>query len=559
MDEKNNEKSIGTNFIENIINRDLQAGMGEIYTRFPPEPNGYLHIGHAKSIFLNFGLAEKYEGRCNLRFDDTNPAKEEDEYVQAIIDNVRWLGGEWDGDVRYASDYFPAFYRLAECLIEQGLAYVDDQDADTIRTTRGTLTEPGVESPYRNRSVEENLTLFRAMKSGEFADGEKVLRAKIDMSSPNMNMRDPVLYRISHMSHHRSGDTWCIYPMYDYAHPLEDAIEGITHSICTLEFEDHRPLYIWFIEHLKDEPELKSRPQQIEFARLEIENTMTSKRKLKKLVDEGLVDGWDDPRLPTISGLRRRGYTPEALKDFCGRIGVAKTNSLVEAEYLTHCLREDLNRRAPRAMAVLRPLKLTITNYPEDQIEWLIGDVNPNDPSAGTYEIPFGKNLYIEQEDFREEANKKYHRLKPGKEVRLKHAYIIRCDDFIKDPQTGEVIEVLCSYDPQTKSGMPDADRKVKGTLHWVEAGHAVDAEVRLFSNLLQEDADPSADITERFNSDSLTVLPGVKLEPVLKDAQPGIVYQFLRKGYFCLDRRYTTPEAPVFNETVSLKDGFKA
>lgn len=556
MEEK---KITSTNFIEAIIEEDIANGMTNIHTRFPPEPNGYLHIGHAKAIFLNFGLAEKYHGKCNLRFDDTNPLKEEDEYVRSIIEDVRWLGGQWDGDVRYASNYFETFYRLAERLIEKGVAYVDEQDADTIRETRGTLTSPGTESPWRNRSIEENLKIFREMRDGVYEDGSRVLRAKIDMTSPNMNMRDPVLYRILHADHHNTGDKWCIYPMYDYAHPLEDAIEGITHSICTLEFEDHRPLYDWVIDHLKDEPELLSVPQQIEFARLEIENTMTSKRRLKKLVDGGYVDGWDDPRMPTISGLRRRGYTPEALSDFCSRIGVAKTNSVVEQEYLTHCLREDLNKRAPRTMAVLRPLKLTIENYPENEIEWLEAEVNPNDPSAGTYNIPFGKHLYIEQEDFREEANKKYHRLKPGKEVRLKHAYIIKCEDYVKDPETGEILEVICSYDPQTKSGMPDANRKVKGTLHWIEASHAIDAKVRLFGDLLDSEKDPSLDVVERFNHDSLTELENVKVEPGMREVKPGVGYQFMRNGYFCIDSRYSSAEMPVFNETVSLKDGFKA
>ncbi|MFR4402278.1 MAG: glutamine--tRNA ligase, partial [Peptococcus niger] len=424
-------------------------------------------------------------------------------------------------------------------------AYVDDQSAEAIRETRGTLTEPGTDSPYRNRSVAENMDLFRRMRQGEFADGEKVLRAKIDMASPNMNMRDPVIYRILHASHHRTGDKWCIYPMYDYAHPLEDAIEGITHSICTLEFQDHRPLYNWFIEQLAEDEHLKSRPQQIEFARLEIENTMTSKRRLKALVDAGLVDGWDDPRLPTVSGLRRRGYTPAALKEFCQRIGVAKTNSVVEQNYLTFCLREDLNRVAPRAMAVLNPLKLTLTNYPEDQIEWVQGVVNPNDETMGTYEMPFGKHLYIEQEDFREEANRKYHRLKPGAEVRLMYGYIIKCEDFIKDPETGEILEVLCTYDPMTKSGMPDADRKVKGTLHWVEATHAVDATVHVLDDLMDEDKPHDADILERFNQHSLEVLKGCKVEPRLAKAQVGQAYQFMRKGYYCADSRYHTAEAP--------------
>lgn len=552
------EKRTSRNFIEAIIDADIAEGKEAVATRFPPEPNGYLHIGHAKSIFLNFGLAEQYDGTCFLRFDDTNPEKEEEEYVQSIIRDVQWLGKTWDGEVRFASNYFPTFYRLAEVLVDKGLAYVDDQSAEAIREGRGTLTAPGVESPYRDRSVEENRLLLRAMKNGEFPDGSRVLRAKIDMASPNMNMRDPVLYRIVHAPHHRTGDQWCIYPMYDFAHPLEDAIEGISHSVCTLEFEDHRPLYDWVVENLKDEPELKSRPHQYEFARLEIENTMTSKRRLKRLVDEGLVDGWDDPRMPTISGLRRRGYTPAALKDFCQRIGVSKTNSVVEQEYLTYCLREDLNQNADRAMAVLRPLKLTLTNYPEGEIEWLSGEVNPNRPEAGTYELPFGKHLYIEQEDFRVEANKKYHRLKPGKEVRLKYGYIIKCEDYVTDPATGEVIEVLCTYDPTTRSGMPNADRKVKGTLHWVEATHAGTATVRLYGDLMDKTKDPDLDVVERFNRESLTELTDVKIEPMLAEAPVGKTYQFLRNGYFCRDSKKGKDDRLVFNQTVSLRDSFK-
>lgn len=552
------EKTTSRNFIETVIEADIEAGKDHIATRFPPEPNGYLHIGHAKSIFLNFGLAEKYQGTCFLRFDDTNPEKEESEYVQSIMRDVQWLGKTWDGEVKFASNYFPSFYRLAQVLIQKGLAYVDDQNAEEIRTSRGTLTTPGTESPYRQRTVDENLLLFQEMKEGKHPDGAKVLRAKIDMASPNMNLRDPILYRIVHASHHRTGDEWCIYPMYDYAHPLEDAIEGISHSICTLEFEDHRPLYDWVVENLTGEPELKGIPHQYEFARLEIENTMTSKRRLKKLVDEGLVDGWDDPRLPTISGLRRRGYTPAALADFCQRIGVSKTNSIVEQEYLTHCLREDLNINADRAMAVLRPLKLTLINYPEGQIEWLTGEINPNKPEAGTYEMPFGKHLYIEQEDFREEANKKYHRLKPGKEVRLKYGYIIKCEDFIKDPDTGEVTEVLCSYDPSTRSGMPNADRKVKGTLHWVEASQAKDAVVRLYGELIDRNKESDLDVVERFNHDSLKELNNVKIEPILAKAPIGKTYQFLRNGYFCRDSKNSGDEPLIFNQTVSLRDSFK-
>lgn len=548
---------ISTNFIEAIINEDIENGQKEIVTRFPPEPNGYLHIGHAKSIFLNFGLAKKYNGTCHLRFDDTNPQKEEEEYIEAIERDVCWLGGQWDGDVCYASNYFEHFYEGAVELIKQGLAYVDDSSAEELRAMRGTLTEPGTNSPYRERSVEENLDLFARMRAGEFPTGSRILRAKIDMTSSNMNMRDPALYRIVDASHPRTGTEWHIYPMYDFAHPLEDAIEGITHSICTLEFEDHRPLYDWVLDHLKHMPFIKFRSHQIEFARLEIENTVTSKRKLKALVDAGLVDGWDDPRLPTIAGLRRRGYTPAALKDFCERIGVAKTNSCVETGYLLHCLREDLNMHAPRTMGVLRPLKLTITNYPEDQIEYLPALVNPNDPDAGTYEIPFGRHLYIEQGDFREEANNKYHRLKPGKEVRLKYAYIIQCDDYVKDPETGEILEVLCSYDPTTISGGPNSNRKVKGTLHWVEATNALDATAHLYGDLLDFES-TAEDIVDQFNKESLQVLEHIKLEPMMKDAAVGTTYQLLRNGYFCVDNKYSTPEHIVLNETVGLKDSFK-
>lgn len=546
-----------SNFIEAIINNDIENGQTEIVTRFPPEPNGFLHIGHAKSIFLNFGLAQKYNGTCHLRFDDTNPQKEEEEYINAIQRDVQWLGGKWDGDINYASNYFEYFYEGAVELIKQGLAYVDDSSADELRAMRGTLTEPGVESPYRKRTVEENLDLFQKMRDGAFENGACILRARIDMTSSNMNMRDPALYRIVDASHPRTGNAWHIYPMYDFAHPLEDAIEGITHSICTLEFEDHRPLYEWVLEHLQHMPFIKFKSRQIEFARLEIENTVTSKRKLKALVDAGLVDGWDDPRLPTIAGLRRRGYTPAALKDFCERIGVAKTNSKVETGYLLHCLREDLNMHAPRTMGVLRPLKVTITNYPEGQVEMLPALINPNDPEAGTYEIPFGRHLYIEQEDFREQANNKYHRLKPGKEVRLKYAYIIQCDDYVKDEETGEILELLCSYDPSTVSGGPNSNRKVKGTLHWVEATHALDATAHLYGDLLDFESE-AEEITDRFNKDSLQVLENVKLEPMMKDAQAGQTYQFLRNGYFCVDSKYSTPEHIVVNQTVSLKDSFK-
>lgn len=551
---------ITNHFIDNIIQEDLKNGMEKIATRFPPEPNGFLHIGHAKSIILNYTLAKKYGGTFFLRFDDTNPTKEKDVFVQSIVEDVKWLGCQWDGEVRYASSYFDQFFEAAITLIEKGKAYVCDLSYEEMKLYRGTLTEIGKESPYRNRSVEENLKLFMAMKEGKFKDGECTLRAKIDMSSPNLNMRDPVLYRISHSSHHQTGDKWCIYPMYDFAHPLEDAIEGITHSICTLEFEDHRPLYDWVISEVSEKLNFPSRPQQIEFARLEIKNAITSKRKLKKLVDEGLVDGWDDPRLPTISGLRRRGYTKESLHKFCQAIGVAKTNSVVDLAMLTHALREDLNQKSPRTMAVLDPLKLTITNYPENQVEWLEAEVNPNDITQGMVRIPFSKYLYIEKEDFREEANKKYHRLKPGAEVRLKHGYIIRCESFLKDEVTGEILEVFCTYDERSKSGsgLPEAERKIKGTIHWISAQHAKDAEVHLFGNLINLE-DETEDIIEAFNQNSMITLKDVKVSQEVFDDQKNTTYQFLRKGYFTKDCKAISKGKLIFNETVSLKDSFKA
>lgn len=551
---------ITNHFIDNIIQEDLKNGMEKIATRFPPEPNGFLHIGHAKSIILNYTLAKKYGGTFFLRFDDTNPTKEKDVFVQSIVEDVKWLGCQWDGEVRYASSYFDQFFEAAIALIEKGKAYVCDLSYEEMKLYRGTLTEIGKESPYRNRSVEENLKLFMAMKEGKFKDGECTLRAKIDMSSPNLNMRDPVLYRISHSSHHQTGDKWCIYPMYDFAHPLEDAIEGITHSICTLEFEDHRPLYDWVISEVSEKLNFPSRPQQIEFARLEIKNAITSKRKLKKLVDEGLVDGWDDPRLPTISGLRRRGYTKESLHKFCQAIGVAKTNSVVDPDMLTHALREDLNQKSPRTMAVLDPLKLTITNYPENQVEWLEAEVNPNDITQGMVRIPFSKYLYIEKEDFREEANKKYHRLKPGAEVRLKHGYIIRCESFLKDEVTGEILEVFCTYDERSKSGsgLPEAERKIKGTIHWISAQHAKDAEVHLFGNLINLE-DETEDIIEAFNQNSMITLKDVKVSQEVFDDQKNTTYQFLRKGYFTKDCKAISKGKLIFNETVSLKDSFKA
>ncbi len=551
---------ITNHFIDNIIQEDLKNGMEKIATRFPPEPNGFLHIGHAKSIVLNYTLAKKYGGTFFLRFDDTNPTKEKDIFVQSIIEDVKWLGCQWDGEVRYASSYFDQFFEAAIALIEKGKAYVCDLSYEEMKLYRGTLTEIGKESPYRNRSIEENLKLFMAMKEGKFKDGACTLRAKIDMSSPNLNMRDPVLYRISHSSHHQTGDKWCIYPMYDFAHPLEDAIEGITHSLCTLEFEDHRPLYDWVITEVSEKLHFPSQPQQIEFARLEIKNAITSKRKLKKLVDEGLVDGWDDPRLPTISGLRRRGYTKESLHKFCQAIGVAKTNSVVDPAMLTHALREDLNQKAPRTMAVLNPLKLTITNYPENQVEWLEAEVNPNDATQGMVQIPFSKYLYIEKEDFREEANKKYHRLKPGAEVRLKHGYIIRCESFLKDEATGEILEVFCTYDERSKSGsgLPEAERKIKGTIHWISAQHAKDVEVHLFGDLINLENE-AEDIVEAFNRDSMVVLKEVKVSQEVFDDQNNTTYQFLRKGYFTKDKKAVSEGKLIFNETVSLKDSFKA
>lgn len=550
---------ITNHFIDNIIQEDLKNGMEKIATRFPPEPNGFLHIGHAKSIVLNYTLAKKYGGTFFLRFDDTNPTKEKDIFVQSIVEDVKWLGCQWDGEVRYASSYFDQFFEAAIVLIEKGKAYVCDLSYEEMKLYRGTLTEIGKESPYRNRSIEENLKLFMAMKEGKFKDGACTLRAKIDMSSPNLNMRDPVLYRISHSSHHQTGDKWCIYPMYDFAHPLEDAIEGITHSLCTLEFEDHRPLYDWVITEVSEKLHFPSQPQQIEFARLEIKNAITSKRKLKKLVDEGLVDGWDDPRLPTISGLRRRGYTKESLHKFCQAIGVAKTNSVVDPAMLTHALREDLNQKAPRTMAVLNPLKLTITNYPENQVEWLEAEVNPNDATQGMTKIPFSKYLYIEKEDFREEANKKYHRLKPGAEVRLKHGYIIRCDSFLKDEVTGEISEVFCTYDERSKSGsgLPEAERKIKGTIHWISVQHAKDAEVHLFGDLVNLE-DETEDIVEAFNQDSMKVLKEVKVSQEIFDDHKNTTYQFLRKGYFTKDHKAMSEGKLIFNETVSLKDSFK-
>lgn len=553
MKDLNNELPDSTNFIQSIINEDLKNNKndGRVQTRFPPEPNGYLHIGHAKSICLNFGLAEVYGGLCNLRFDDTNPAKEEVEYVDSIMADVKWLGFGWGNRLFYASGYFEQLCAYAFDLIKAGKAYVCDLNAEQIREYRGTLTQPGKNSPYRDRSIEENLDLFERMQAGEFPDGSRVLRAKIDMSSPNINMRDPVLYRIQRASHHRTGDKWCIYPMYDYAHPLSDALEGITHSLCTLEFEDHRPLYDWVLDNLA----VPCHPQQIEFARLNLGYTVMSKRKLRALVEQGFVNGWDDPRMPTISGLRRRGYTPEAIRDFCEQIGVAKSNSVVDIAMLEHCIREDLNDRAPRVMAVLRPLKVIIDNYPEDRVEMLEADNNAEHPEMGSRQLPFARELYIEHEDFMEDPPKKFFRLAPGREVRLKHAYIIKCEHVVKDEQTGQILELHCTYDADTRSGMSKNTRKVKGTLHWVSAAHAVKAEVRLYEHLfLKENPDEDEDFKANLNPNSQEILTNCWVEPSLAKVQPGNGYQFLRQGYFCVDPD-TADGHPVFNRIVSLKD----
>ncbi len=548
-------KAVSTNFIKNIINEHMQTNRfdNRVHTRFPPEPNGYLHIGHAKSICINFGIAADYAGLCNMRFDDTNPTKEDVEYVESILADVRWLGFDWQDRLFYASDYFEELYACAVRLIKSGKAYVCDLNADEIREYRGTLTKPGKESPYRDRSVEENLDLFRRMREGEFADGARVLRAKIDMASPNLNMRDPVLYRIQHSSHHRTGDKWCIYPMYDYAHPISDSLERITHSICTLEFEDHRPLYDWLLDELG-----VYHPQQIEFARLNLSHTVMSKRKLRLLVEGGYVKGWDDPRMPTISGLRRRGYTPGSIKDFCDRIGVAKANSFVDIAMLEHCIREDLFLKAPRVMAVLRPLRVVINNYPEGAVEMLDAEYNAENPALGSRQMPFSRVVYIERDDFMEDPPKKFFRLAPGREVRLKHAYIIKCERVVKDEQTGEIIELRCTYDPDTKSGMSPDTRKVKGTLHWVSAEHGVKAEVRLYDHLfLKENPEEDDDFTDNLNPNSLEVLAGCMLEPVMAGAEPGARYQFLRQGYFHVDPVDSKPGAPVFNRIVSLKDSW--
>ena len=552
-------EKVSTDFIREIVNQDIASGkykVGDIRTRFPPEPNGYLHIGHAKALWIDFGVARDYQGKTMLRMDDTNPVKEDVEYVDAIKEDIHWMGFDWEGDVRYASDYFEKMYEYAMMMIEKGLAYVDDQTADQIRETRGTLTEPGKESPWRNRSIEENLDLFKRMRAGEFADGEKVLRAKIDMASPNINFRDPVMYRILHATHHRTGDKWCIYPMYDWAHGLEDSIEGITHSLCTLEFEIHRPLYNWFLEQLP-----VHRPQQIEFSRLNLTYTVMSKRKLLKLVQEKHVNGWDDPRMPTICGFRRRGYTPTAIMDFLGRGGVTKFNGIIDIALLENSLREELNKTASRYMGVLNPLKVVLTNYPEGQIEWLEAVNNPEDPAAGTRKLPFGRELYIDRDDFREVPPPKYYRLAPGAEVRLRWGYFITCQEVVKDAN-GNIVELRCTYDPQTKGGNAPDGRKVKGTIQWVEATNAIDAEIRQYDRLFtKEDPDDLEEGQEDFlanlNPDSLHILHNCKLEPALGKVEPETRVQLERVGYFCADRYDYSPEHPVFNLTVSLKDSW--
>jgi len=547
------------NFIEAQINEDLRSGKNNklVHTRFPPEPNGYLHIGHAKSILLNYGISQKYNGKFNLRFDDTNPTKEEQEYVDSILADVKWLGADWEDRLFFASDYFDQLYEWTESIISKGNAYVDDQPAEVISEQRGTPTKPGIESPFRNRSIEENLDLFRRMKAGEFPNGAKVLRAKIDMASPNMHMRDPVMYRILHATHHRSGDKWCIYPMYDWAHGESDYLEGITHSICTLEFEVHRPLYNWFVDQII---EGDYRPRQIEFARLNISYTVMSKRKLLELVKDGYVAGWDDPRMPTICGLRRRGYTPQALKMFAEKVGVAKRDNVIDVALLEYSIREDLNRTASRVMAVLNPLKVIITNYPDDLVEELHSENNPEDPDSGHRMLPFSKELFIEKEDFMVDPPKKFFRLAPGQEVRLKNAYIIKCEGFENDPASGEVNKVLCTYDLDSRSGGEGSNRKVKGTLHWVSAQHCVDAEIRLFDRLFvsesPEDVPEGEDYKVNLNPDSLQIIKNCKVEPGLKDAKPGEKFQFQRIGYFCADTD-STPENPVFNRTVPLRDSW--
>ena len=550
-----NEPSISTGFIQQAINADNESGRFDrrVHTRFPPEPNGYLHIGHAKSICLNFGLARHFGGLCNLRFDDTNPTKESVEYVESQKEDVRWLGFDWHDRELYASDYFGELYEFAKQLVLEGKAYVDDLSQEEIREYRGTLTRPGKESPYRNRSAEENLDLLDRMKAGEFSDGSHVLRAKIDMASPNLNMRDPVMYRILHTEHHRTGDDWCIYPMYDFAHGQSDSIEGITHSICTMEYEDHRPLYDWFLEELG-----MYQPRQIEFARLNLSHTVLSKRRLLRLVEGGYVNGWDDPRMPTIAGFRRRGYTPEAIRDFCDRVGVAKNAAIIDIALLEHSLRERLNMTAPRAMAVMRPLKVVISNYPEGETDWLDAVNNPEDESAGTRKVPFSRELYIEREDFMEDPPRRFYRLAPGREVRLRYGYFIKCEEVVKD-ESGDVVELRCTYDPETRGGSAPDGRRVRATLHWVSVAHAIDAEVRLYDHLFtrwnpDEDDEDGADWLSFLNPESLVVV-GAKLEPSLADAAPGYRCQFERQGYFCVDTKDSRPDHIVFNRTTTLRD----
>jgi len=547
-----------TNFIREIIKEDIKNNKfeGRVQTRFPPEPNGYLHIGHAKGICISYGLAEEFGGLYNLRFDDTNPVKEEERYVESQMKDIKWLGFDWEDRLFYASDYFDQLFDWAIQLIKAGKAYVDDLSADEIREYRGTLKEPGKNSPYRDRSVEENLELFARMKKGEFEEGTCVVRAKIDMASGNINMRDPVMYRILHLPHHRTGDKWCIYPMYDWTHGQSDSIEGITHSTCDLGYEDHRPLYDWFLDQLGI-----YHPRQVEYARLNISYTVLSKRWLMKLVDDGHVTGWNDPRMPTLSGLKRRGYTPESIRNFCDRIGVAKRESMIDIALLEHCIREDLNKKAPRVMAVLKPLKVVIDNYPEDQIEELEAINNPEDPGMGTRKVPFSKTIYIEKEDFMEEPQKKFYRLAPGREVRLRYAYFIKCVDIVKDPDSGEIIELHCTYDPETKGGSAPDGRKVKATLHWVSADHNMEATVRLFDSLFTKedpmDVEKGIDFTSSINPDSLKELSLCKLERSLKNAEKGIGYQFERQGYFCLDEEDHTADRPVFNRTATLRDSW--
>ena len=551
-----NENRESVNFIQKIINEDLEKGTygNRVHTRFPPEPNGFLHVGHAKSICLNYGLAKKNNGTFNLRFDDTNPTKEDDIFIESIIKDVKWLCPDWEERIFYASDYFDQMYNYAVELIKKELAFVDDLSADEIREYRGTLTEPGKESPYRNRTVEENLDLFEKMKNDEFKDGERVLRAKIDMASPNINMRDPVIYRILHESHYNTGDEWCIYPMYDYAHPIEDAIESITHSICTLEFEDHRPFYDWVLSNIDD---FKDAPtKQIEFAKLFLSKTMMGKRYLKQMVEEGYVDGWDDPRMPTIAGFRRRGYTPEAIHNFCEAIGVSKAQSVVDIAMLEYAIRNDLGPKVPRTMAVLDPIKLIITNFPEDKVEYVETENNPDAPEMGTHMIPFTREVYIEREDFMEIPPKKYFRLFPGNEVRLRNAYFVKCVDFKRD-EDGNVTEVHCTYDPETKSGSGFTGRKVKGTLHWISANHCIDAEVRLYDYMMEDEEYDKTNFLEKLNPESKVVLKNCKVEPSMNEFKAGDRFQFLRHGYFMIDRD-TTDENLIFNRIVSLKSSFK-